>query len=55
MTIVTLQKIKPYIEDAKVVLDIGVGSGYMTLCIYKLMKSEESRVYGIDHIPGLVH
>jgi len=35
-------------------LDIGTGSGFMALAIAKMMRSEDIKVYGIDHIPKLI-
>ena len=52
---VTLQKLKPSLDNAKRALDIGTGSGYLAMCILKIMKAEDAVVYGIDHIPGVIH
>lgn len=40
-------------EGAKA-LDVGSGSGYLTMCM-ALMVGETGRVVGIDHIPELVN
>ena len=35
-------------------LDIGSGSGYLTVCFAKLMNQPGAVAYGIEHIPELV-
>lgn len=40
------------VPNAKI-LDIGVGSGYLAVCMAKMNPS--AKVYGIDIVPGLVH
>ena len=46
--------LKDKLLTAKRCLDIGSGTGYLTLAFAKLMKSKESISYGIEHIPELV-
>jgi len=40
--------------NGKRALDIGSGSGYLTVCFAKLMKSPDSVAYGVEHIGELV-
>lgn len=35
-------------------LDIGSGSGYLTVCFAKMMNQPGAVAYGIEHIPELV-
>jgi len=49
-----LELLKDCLKGAKKALDIGTGSGYMTLALAKMMKGKDIKVYGIDHIPKLI-
>lgn len=40
-------------RDGNKALDVGSGSGYLTVCM-ALMVGESGRVVGVDHIPELV-
>eukprot|EP01017_Pseudomicrothorax_dubius_P048695 TRINITY_DN8917_c0_g2_i1.p1 TRINITY_DN8917_c0_g2~~TRINITY_DN8917_c0_g2_i1.p1 ORF type:complete len:154 (-),score=36.91 TRINITY_DN8917_c0_g2_i1:26-487(-) len=40
------------LKTAKRALDVGSGSGYLTLCMAKLMS--DGVAYGVEHIPQLV-
>jgi ribosomal protein L11 methylase PrmA len=52
MHAVALELLSTHLEKGKKCLDIGSGSGYLTLAFYKLMeKDEEVFSYGIEHIP----
>ena len=48
-----LELLKDHLSKAKKCLDIGSGSGYLTLALQKMMP-ENGVVYGVDHIPELV-
>ena len=47
----SLELLKDSLIKGKKALDIGSGSGYLTLCMSKLMKN--GKVWGIEHIPEL--
>ena len=46
--------LKDQLKTAKRCLDVGSGSGYLTLAFAKLMEQPDAVAYGIEHIPGLV-
>ena len=46
--------LKDILKDAKRCLDVGSGTGYLTLAFAKLMKNKDAISYGIEHIPELV-
>lgn len=48
-----LELLKDHLQDGMKALDVGSGSGYLTVC-FALMVGERGRVVGIDHIPELI-
>ncbi|XP_046454541.1 protein-L-isoaspartate(D-aspartate) O-methyltransferase-like isoform X1 [Daphnia pulex] len=48
-----LEALKDHLLHGTKALDVGSGSGYLTVCM-ALMMGEKGRVTGIDHIKGLV-
>lgn len=48
-----LEEMQDVIHPGSKVLEIGSGSGYLTVCISKLM-DDSGQVIGIEHIPQLV-
>jgi len=49
-----LEYLKDHLKTGKKALDVGSGSGYLTVCIAKMMNTPGSVAYGIEHIPELV-
>ena len=49
-----LQWLAEHLRTGKKVLDVGCGSGYLTACFGEMVRGEGGRVFGIDHIDGLV-
>jgi len=49
-----LELLRDNIIKGSRVLDVGSGSGYLTVCFAKMMKDPDAVAYGIDHIPELV-
>ena len=47
------ESLLPYLHPAARVLDIGSGSGYLTVVLANLL-GDHGRVVGLDHIQGLV-
>ena len=47
-----LETLRDYLNEGDTVLDIGFGSGYLTVAMSKMMKDKEC-VVGIEHIKGL--
>jgi protein-L-isoaspartate(D-aspartate) O-methyltransferase len=45
----TLELLKNYQKTAVKALDIGVGSGWITVALSELMENKDSICYGIDH------
>ncbi|CAN8008790.1 unnamed protein product [Ixodes pacificus] len=48
-----LESLKDHLYEGAKALDVGSGSGYLTVCM-ALMVGETGRTIGIDHIPELV-
>lgn len=48
-----LEQLKDHLREGNKALDVGSGSGYLTVCM-ALLVGESGRVVGIDHIPELV-
>lgn len=48
-----LELLKDHLVKGEKALDVGSGSGYLTVCM-ALMVGEEGRAVGIDHIPELI-
>ncbi|XP_068085389.1 protein-L-isoaspartate(D-aspartate) O-methyltransferase isoform X4 [Anabrus simplex] len=48
-----LELLKDHLTEGERALDVGSGSGYLTVCM-ALMVGETGRAVGIDHIPELV-
>lgn len=48
-----LELLKEHLKEGAKVLDIGSGSGYLTVCM-ALMTGTTGRVIGIDHVPQLI-
>uniref|UniRef100_A0A0R3RQE1 Protein-L-isoaspartate(D-aspartate) O-methyltransferase n=1 Tax=Elaeophora elaphi TaxID=1147741 RepID=A0A0R3RQE1_9BILA len=53
MHALALELLKDHLRDGNTVLDIGSGSGYLTVCM-ALMVGRRGRVVGIDHFKELV-
>ena len=49
-----LELLEKQLEAGMTALDVGSGSGYLTVC-FALMVGERGKVVGIDHIQGVVH
>jgi len=49
-----LELLKDRLKDAKRCLDVGSGSGYLTLAFAKMMLNSGAVSYGVEHIPELV-
>ena len=47
-----LQALEPYLTEGNTVLDVGFGSGYLTVAMSKMMKDKGS-VIGVEHIKEL--
>ena len=45
---------KDRLKTAKKCLDVGSGTGYLTLAFCKLMKDPDAVSYGVEHIGELV-
>ncbi|KAK6039145.1 Protein-L-isoaspartate(D-aspartate) O-methyltransferase [Cooperia oncophora] len=48
-----LEHLKNHLVDGAYALDVGSGSGYLTVCM-ALMIGSNGKVVGIEHIPELV-
>jgi protein-L-isoaspartate(D-aspartate) O-methyltransferase len=48
-----LEELEPYMQPGRRVLDIGCGSGYLTIC-FALLVGPSGSSRGIDHMPELV-
>ena len=48
-----LELLKKNLMEGKNALDVGSGSGYLTVCMSKMMPNG-AKVYGVEHIPELV-
>ena len=49
----TLEALKDFLKPGNKVLDVGTGSGYLTLAMSKMM-NDQGCVIGIEHIKDLV-
>ncbi|VDM59215.1 unnamed protein product [Angiostrongylus costaricensis] len=49
----SLEHLKNHLVDGAYALDVGSGSGYLTVCM-AIMIGKNGKVVGIDHIPELV-
>jgi len=49
-----MEFLKDHLRNGKKALDVGSGSGYLTVCFAKLMKSPDAVSYGVEHIGELV-
>jgi len=54
MHAVQLELLKDCFKNAKRALDIGTGSGYVALCLSKMMQSPDSKTYAVDHISKII-
>jgi len=54
MHAVQLELLKDCFKNAKKALDIGTGSGFVALCLSKMMRCEGSKTYALDHIGGIM-
>jgi methylase of polypeptide subunit release factors len=45
---------KDHLKTAKRALDVGSGTGLLTLAMAKMMKNKDAFVIGIEHIPQLI-
>lgn len=50
----TMELMKDALKTSKKSLDIGIGSGYMTLAMSKLMGQPNAVSYGIEHFKGVL-
>lgn len=56
MHAIALETLAPSLQSGRRALDVGCGSGYLTVCMAKMMttqNSSESYVLGIDHVEEL--
>jgi len=53
MHAMTLSILEPWLVPGARVLDVGCGSGYLTVCMAKMIG--RGKVYGIDHIEELIN
>ena len=53
MHAMTLRILEEYLKPGAKVLDVGCGSGYLTVCLGKMIG--RGRVFGIDHIEELIN
>ncbi|EAS02693.2 L-isoaspartate O-methyltransferase (macronuclear) [Tetrahymena thermophila SB210] len=51
----TLEILKEHAQESMKCLDIGIGSGWMTTALAKLMKDESAICYGLDHLQGVLN
>jgi len=49
-----LELLKDHLQNGKRALDVGSGSGYLTLCFAKMMTDPTGKAYGVEHIKELV-
>jgi len=49
-----LEWLKDHLIKGKSVLDVGSGSGHLTLAFAKMMQNPSAKVLGIEHMPELV-
>lgn len=48
-----MELLKDHLTEGEKALDVGSGSGYLTVCM-ALMLGENGTAVGIDHIPELI-
>ncbi|CAG8502074.1 16732_t:CDS:2 [Acaulospora colombiana] len=53
MHAIALENLEPFLKPGMKALDIGSGSGYLTVCMEEMV-GPEGKVTGIEHIPQLV-
>jgi len=54
MHAMALEYLKDHLHKGKRSLDVGSGSGYLTLAFAKMMQEPDAKAYGVEHIPQLV-
>jgi len=50
----SLELLKHQLANGTKCLDVGSGSGYLTVCFAKMMKAPNAVSYGLEHIDGLI-
>ncbi|CAK73958.1 unnamed protein product (macronuclear) [Paramecium tetraurelia] len=50
----SLELLKDHLQNGVRALDIGSGSGYLCAAMFLMMKSQQSKVIGVEHVPELV-
>lgn len=50
----TLEVMYSYIKNGKKCLDIGTGSGFMTLAMAKILECPQGITFGLDHLKGVL-
>ncbi|CAD8189348.1 unnamed protein product [Paramecium octaurelia] len=50
----SLELLKDHLQNGVRALDIGSGSGYLCAAMKLMMKSQQSKVIGVEHVPELV-
>lgn len=48
-----MELLKDHLKEGETALDVGSGSGYLTVCM-ALLVGEKGKAIGIDHIPELI-
>uniref|UniRef100_A0A914RLV9 protein-L-isoaspartate(D-aspartate) O-methyltransferase n=1 Tax=Parascaris equorum TaxID=6256 RepID=A0A914RLV9_PAREQ len=48
-----LERLKDHLQEGDTALDVGSGSGYLTVCMAQMV-GETGKVVGIDHIKELI-
>ncbi|KRX07523.1 hypothetical protein PPERSA_11072 [Pseudocohnilembus persalinus] len=54
MHAISLEFLKDHLKNAKRVLDIGSGTGFLTVAMFRMMKNKDAVSYGVEHIQELV-
>jgi len=49
-----LEYLKDHLQNGKRALDVGSGSGYLTVCFAKMMTDPTAKTYGVEHISQIV-